>query len=113
MIFILFFANSASYANENSEVLPNHPDYFVITDPIGIVFGIYTLGVGINKGQSDFTLAYSYLNTDIPEQNNLKGSAYGIRWDYYFNDLANKPYMGLAISYSDIEEKDDLIIKKE
>ena len=102
---------SLSYANDQAPAieankLKLNSDYFVVTDPIGIAFGVNTLGLGIRLGQEDITLAYSYLDTDIPDQDDLEGSAIGVRWNHYLDNLDVAPYVGMVVSYADVDEDD-------
>ncbi len=123
LIFIpaFLFTISLSYANDQAPALEGHDldghslevkkpgfnsNYFMVTDPIGIAFGVNTLGLGIRLNQGDITLAYSYLDTDIPDQDDLQGSAIGVRWNYYLDNLDVAPYVGMVVSYADVDEDD-------
>ncbi len=123
-IFIpaFLFTISLSYANGQAPALEGHAldghsleankselnsNYFMVTDPIGIAFGVNTLGLGIRLGEGDITLAYSYLDTDIPDQDDLQGSAIGVRWNYYLDNLDVAPYVGMVVSYADVDEDED------
>ncbi len=127
-IFIsaFLFTFSLSYANDQTPALQGNAldghsleantlelnsNYFVVTDPIGIAFGVNTLGLGIRFDQGDITLAYSHLDTDIPDQDNLEGSAIGARWNYYLDNLEMAPYVGLVVSYADVDEDDGQAVK--
>ncbi len=123
LIFIpaFLFSISLSYANDQAPALQGNAldghsleanrsdlnsNYFMVTDPIGIAFGVNTLGLGIRFDQGDITLAYSHLDTDIPDQDNLQGSAIGVRWNHYLDNLDVAPYVGLVVSYADVDEDD-------
>ncbi len=113
LIFIpaFLFTISLSYANDQAPALEVkksgfNSNYFMVTDPIGIAFGVNTLGLGIRLNQDDITLAYSYLDTDIPDQDDLQGSAIGVRWNYYLDNLDVAPYVGMVVSYADVDEDD-------
>lgn len=98
-------ASLQSTGLEVNKLEPNS-DYFLVTDPIGIAFGVNTLGLGVRLEQGDITLAYSYLDTDIPDQDDLKGSAMGMRWNYYLDKFDVAPYIGMVVSYADVDEDD-------
>ncbi|MEH6343584.1 MAG: hypothetical protein V7785_00730 [Bermanella sp.] len=103
-------ASLQSTGLEANKLEPNS-DYFLVTDPIGMAFGVNTLGLGIRLEQGDITLAYSYLDTDIPDQDDLKGSAMGMRWNYYLDNLDVAPYVGMVVSYADVDEDDGQTIE--
>lgn len=106
LIALLFLISVKSYS----------ASLFLTTDLLGIAFGVNTVGVGIQTENIDFSIAYSHIDTDIPERDNLEGFGSGIRFNYYFSGSSRDSYyFGYALSDVDvtIKPEDDTAYDKQ
>jgi hypothetical protein len=64
---------------------------------LGLAFGVQTLGAGVQTEHLDYSLAYSNIDTNIPDRDNLEGSGIGLRVNYYLSGTQQDSfYLGYA-----------------